>query len=328
MNDSPVLSVRQAARRFGDVQALAGIDLEVRAGEVVALLGPNGAGKSTLIRCITTLERLDSGTLQVCGHDVAEDGAAARGCIGYAGQESALDKVLTGREFLRFQAGLVHLPKREGRERADALLRRFGLQDAADRTTEGYSGGMKRRLDLAASLMHGPKLLILDEPSTGLDYDARRALWSLLSELRAEGTALLLATHDFEEADALSDRAVLMHHGKVLGQGTPDALRGALGDWVLGAALSEHPREGDRARLLELMAPAGGAPMPPAPRSAEVAVAVRGKREDGTDWADWLRAHADAEGVDLAAVSLRRPTLQDAYLAATRDEAAAEEVTV
>lgn len=315
----PILRIEGAAKRYDDVQALQGVGFEVAAGEVVALLGPNGAGKSTLIRSIMTLEQLDAGTLSVDGIDVATNPREARGCMGYAGQESALDKVLTGREFLRFQGGLVHLKKNEIPARVDALLNRFGLSDAGDRALEGYSGGMKRRLDLAASVMHKPKLLILDEPSTGLDYDARRELWQLLLELRQEGTALLLATHDFEEADVLADRAVMMSHGEVVGCGTPNGLRSELGSWILSAMSHEHRVEGDREALRALLTEVPGQEMPPAPQSSEYAKAIAPGQEDkdGRPWSEWLRGVAADKGVELVSVGMRRPTLQDAYLAAT-----------
>lgn len=315
-----ILRIEGAAKRFGEIEALKGVGFNVAAGEVVALLGPNGAGKSTLIRSIMTLEQLDAGSLEVDGIDVATHPREARGCMGYAGQESALDKVLTGREFLRFQGGLVHLKRNEIPARVEELLKRFGLEDAGDRALEGYSGGMKRRLDLAASVMHRPKLLILDEPSTGLDYDARRELWQLLLELREEGAALLLATHDFEEADVLADRAVLMSHGEVVGDGTPNGLRQGLGSWILSAMIHEHRVEGDRDRLRSLLADVPGQEMPPAPQSSEFAKAIAPGQEDkdGRPWSEWLREHAAAQGVELVSVGMRRPTLQDAYLAATQ----------
>jgi len=323
---SNVLQINQATKTFGEVRALRGVSFDVEAGEVLGLLGPNGAGKSTLIRSMTTLERLDSGTIEVCGTEVQADPRKARGFIGYAGQESALDKVLTGREFLRFQGGLVHLPKDEVKHRSEFLLERFSLTEAADRFIEGYSGGMKRRLDLASSLMHKPRLLILDEPSAGLDYESRRELWGLLSELKNEGTSLLLATHDFEEADVLSTRAVMMSHGSVVGCGTPDELRSKLGCWVLSAAIGEHQSESDRDQLRKLFADVPGTEMPQAPQSAEYAKAVAAGNEDadGTPWSEWLRSTAVSAGVELASVAIRRPTLQDAYLAATRLK---EEVT-
>jgi len=317
-----ILNIQKAARSFGEVHALGGVSFEVAAGEVVALLGPNGAGKSTLIRSITTLEKLDSGSIQVCAVDVQEDPRAVRAFLGYAGQESALDKVLTGREFLRFQGGLVHLPKADIKPRVTELLVRFGLEEAGDRALEGYSGGMARRLDLAASVMHKPKLLILDEPSSGLDYEARRELWQLLAELRGEGTALLLATHDFEEADVLATRAVMMSHGKVVGIGTPDELRQGLGAWILSVALHEYQDPADRVALRALLQDVAGVEMPPNPQSAEYAKAVPPGQEnapDGRPWSEWIREHAANKGVELVSVGLRRPTLQDAYLAATKE---------
>ena len=315
-----ILKIDQATKAFGEIRALRGVSFDVQAGEVLSLLGPNGAGKSTLIRSMTTLEQLDSGTIHICGTEVKTDPRGARGFIGYAGQDSALDKVLTGREFMRFQGGLVHLSKVEVKERSEFLLNRFNLMDAADRFIEGYSGGMKRRLDLASSLMHKPKLLILDEPSSGLDYESRRELWGLLSELKNEGTSLLLATHDFEEADVLSTRAVMLSHGSVVGAGTPDELRNQLGTWVLSAALGEHRSEDHRAALRNLFREVPGTEMPPAPQSAEYAKAIAAGNEDaqGTPWSEWLRAAAAKAGLELTSVSVRRPTLQDAYLAATR----------
>jgi ABC-2 type transport system ATP-binding protein len=315
-----VLKIDQATKTFGDVRALRGVSFEVEAGEVLSLLGPNGAGKSTLIRSMTTLEKLDTGTIEVCGAEVQADPRAARTFIGYAGQDSALDKVLTGREFMRFQGGLVHLPKAEVKERCEFLLDRFNLTEAADRFIEGYSGGMKRRLDLASSLMHKPKLLILDEPSSGLDYESRRELWGLLAELKNEGTSLLLATHDFEEADVLSTRAVMMSHGAVVGAGTPDELRTKLGCWVLSAAIGEHPSETERQTLRKLFAEVPGTEMPASPQSGDYAKAIAQGKEDcnGTPWSEWIRSTAANAGIELASVSMRRPTLQDAYLAATR----------
>jgi len=317
---SSILKIDQATKAFGEVHALRGISFEVVAGEVIGLLGPNGAGKSTLIRSMTTLEQLDSGSIYVCGTEVQADPRTARTFIGYAGQDSALDKVLTGREFMRFQAGLVHLPKAEVKQRSDFLLDRFNLTEAADRFIEGYSGGMKRRLDLASSLMHKPRLLILDEPSAGLDYESRRELWALLAELKNEGTSLLLATHDFEEADVLSTRAVMMSHGSVVGAGTPDELRAQLGCWVLSAAIGEHSNEADRDSLRKLFNDVPGTEMPATPQSAEYAKAVAAGHEDaaGTPWTEWLRAVASKQGMELRSVSIRRPSLQDAYLAATR----------
>ncbi len=312
----PALRVEDARRRYGEVQALDGVSFQVAPGEVVALLGPNGSGKSTLLRAITTLERLDAGRIEVDGVDVGKDPAGARQRLGYAGQEEALDKLMTGREFLRFQAGLVHLPRGVIRARVQELLERLDLAEAADRPCEGYSGGMRRRLDLAASLMHRPRLLILDEPSTGLDLEARRRLWELLRGLRAEGTALLLATHDFEEADVLADRVVLLARGQVVATGTPAELRRDLGHQVLGIALHEHLRPGDRERLHELVRELPGRPLPGDPGSAELDFVLRGPEGNGHTperWVETVEEAARARGLDLFQVLLRHPTLQDVY---------------
>ena len=318
----PLLTVRDARKSYGQVQALGGVSFEVGAGEVVALLGPNGAGKSTLIRCLTTLLKPDGGTFSMAGTDVVADPAAARGHFGYAGQEGSLDKLMTGAEMLRFQAGLVHLPRAEAQARAAALLSRFGLAEVAGRAVETYSGGMKRRLDLACALLHRPRVLILDEPSTGLDYEARLTLWALLGELKREGVAILLATHDFEEADLLASRCVLLSRGRVAGCGSPQELREALGESVIGAALHDHPRAGDRERLAAIFAGIPGTALPPIPGGAEYAKAVPAAR-GGNHWLEEIRAEASRKNLTLTALGLRRPTLQDAYLAATSGAEAA-----
>ena len=196
-----LLNINAAKKNYGDVIALQSIDFEVHNGEITTLIGPNGAGKSTLIKCITTLEKLDSGKIKIEEIDVALDSKNARKAIGYAGQDVALDKVLTAREFLHFQGGIVHLSKSKIKEKSEELLLQFNLLDAADRNIETYSGGMKKRLELAAAIIHNPKLIILDEPSSGLDYDSRRELWKILLELKIKGAGILIATHDFEEAE-------------------------------------------------------------------------------------------------------------------------------
>jgi len=323
MSAAPLLCVRDARKRYGTVDALCGVSFEIAGGEVMALLGPNGAGKSTLIRSLTTLQKLDSGNAEVAGADVDANPSAARRAFGYAGQESALDKLLTGSEMLRFQAGLAHLPRVEASSRGKELLQRFGLAEAADRAVETYSGGMKRRLDLACALLHRPRVLILDEPSSGLDYEARRGLWALLAGLARDGVAILLATHDFEEAESLAHRCVLLARGRVAGSGSSQELRDALGAWVVTAAVRSAPRAEDRALLHELFSALGGTPLPESPDSAECAMAAP-ERADGRVWTDALREEAARRGVVLTALGQRRPTLQDAYLAATRG--AAEEV--
>ncbi|MDP6963772.1 MAG: ABC transporter ATP-binding protein [Planctomycetota bacterium] len=315
----PILDVVAASKSYKDVRALTNVSLQVKESEVVSLLGPNGAGKSTLIKCISTLESLDQGTLSVAGYDVTQQPHLARSQFGYAGQDATLDKVLTAREFLRFQSGLVHLAKSEINSRVDELLKRFNLLDVADRQIETYSGGMKRRLDLAATLLHRPKLLILDEPSTGLDYESRRELWAFIRELQADGAAILLATHDFEEAEILSDRVAFMTTGQLCKFGTPQDVCSELGAWIVGASLNPHPQSRDRELLAKLFKEVPGTVMPENPQLAEFAVALpeNSAPPTGSDWQEYLTKRAADQNLDLHSLSLRRPTLADAYLSAT-----------
>jgi ABC-2 type transport system ATP-binding protein len=316
---TPVLDIKNARKVYSEILALNNVSFSIEASQIVTLLGPNGAGKSTLIRSISTLETLDEGTITIGEFDVRENPSKSREQFGYAGQDSALDKVLTGHEFMRFQAGLVHLKKGDILARVDELLERFKLTDAAHRAIETYSGGMKRRLDLAASLMHNPKLLILDEPSSGLDYESRRELWKLLLELKREGTAILLATHDFEEAEVLADKAVLMAKGNLCGFASPQELCDDLGEWILGVSLSPHPREGDREQLADLFSTVPGKVMPENPQFAEYAMALPAntKPDSGGDWSDYLTQRAATKGLKIHGLAMRRPTLADAYLAST-----------
>lgn len=320
-----ILKVSEAVKKYGDIQALDQVSFQAEAGSILGLLGPNGSGKSTLMRSIVTLDRLDQGSIEVAGIRVEEDPAAARRAIGYAGQEQAIDKVLTGREFLRFQAGLVHLNRKQIPARVEEMLRRLDLLEAADRPCEGYSGGMRRRLDLAASLMHQPKLLILDEPSAGLDLVARRRLWDLLAELKAEGTTLLLATHDFEEADALCDQVVLMSRGRVADCGTPQKLRSDLGSWILSAALHEHAQDGDHEKLAALFEGVPGKALPVHPQKADFSFALASSEGDspgaGQSWIDRIQAQAGQQQLPLFSMAMHRPTLQDVYAAAVGEAA-------
>src|SRR3712207_5750383 len=211
-------------------RAVDGIDLRVEGGEVYGFLGPNGAGKSTTVHMLTTLLPPTSGSARVAGYDVLEDGPAVRAAIGAALQEAALDPFLTGREHMKLQAALHGMRGQEGRERTDALLERVGLAQAADRRVGGYSGGMKRRLDLALALVHRPRILFLDEPTTGLDPQSRSALWSEVSRLaRDEGVTVFLTTQYLEEADVLADRVGIIDRGKIVAEDTPEALKAAIG---------------------------------------------------------------------------------------------------
>ena len=227
MTSDLAIDVRGLRKSFGDLCVLDGVDLAVRAGTVTALLGPNGAGKTTTVGILSTLLRLDAGTVRVAGHDVVTQPAAVRAAIGVTGQLSAVDDLLTGAENLRLMASLHHLGRREGRERVDALLTQFALTDAARKPVSTWSGGMRRKLDLAMTLVGTPAVVFLDEPTAGLDPRSRRTLWDEVRALVAAGTTILLTTQYLEEADRLADRVAVLDGGRIVAEGTPTELKTA-----------------------------------------------------------------------------------------------------
>src|SRR5687768_546588 len=255
------IQVQGLVREFkGGIRAVDGIHLAVAPGEIYGFLGPNGAGKSTTVLMLTTLLPPTDGTARVAGHDIRREGPAVRGAIGAALQEAALDPLLTARDHMRLQTTLQGLPKRERRARGDELIERVGLADAADRKVGGYSGGMKRRLDLALALVHRPRVLFLDEPTTGLDPSSRADLWREVARLaRDEGVTVFLTTQYLEEADVLADRVGIIDHGRIVAEGTPEALKAQIGRPSVEAV----PAEGvDRGRVEAALArfgePVGG----------------------------------------------------------------------
>src|SRR3954471_10927716 len=233
MAEQPAVLAEGLKKHYGNVKALDGVDLAVPAGTVLGLLGPNGAGKTTAVRILTTLLQPDGGRGEVAGYDVVRDAQALRSVIGLAGQYAAVDENLTGRENLEMVGRLYHMPRPAVRARATELLKQFTLDDAADRTTKTYSGGMRRRLDLAASLVAHPQVLFLDEPTTGLDPSGRVDLWEVIEELVEEGTTLLLTTQYLEEADRLADNIAVIDHGQVIAEGTSNDLKSKAGGDVL-----------------------------------------------------------------------------------------------
>src|SRR5215208_6958676 len=241
MSDTAIL-VEGLAKRFGDVVALDGIDFQVPAGTVFGLLGPNGAGKTTAIRILATILRPDGGRAEVLGRDVVRDPDGVRYRIGLAGQYAAVDPNLTGRENLRLTGSLAQLPRHEAKSRADELLERFGLRDAADRPVRTYSGGMRRRLDVAAALVQRPPVVFLDEPTTGLDIFSRNELWEMIRELVADGTTVLLTTQYLEEADRLAQRVAVVDDGRVIANDTPVALKAQLGSIVIELGMGDADR--------------------------------------------------------------------------------------
>ncbi len=288
--------------------AVAGIDLRVEPGEIYGFLGPNGAGKSTTVHMLTTLLPPTGGIGRVAGHDIATEGPQVRAAIGAALQEAALDPHLSAREHMRLQTALHGLPKAERVSRGDALIERVGLSDAADRKVGGYSGGMKRRLDLALALVHGPRVLFLDEPTTGLDPQSRAALWDEVARLAGdEGVTVFLTTQYLEEADQLADRVGIIDDGKIVAEGTPSALKAQIGRPSLEVVPSTQS-EGDR--VLAVLERFGE--RVPASREA-VGVRLEG---GGEQIADVVRA-LDSEGLRVANIELHAPSLDDVFLEKT-----------
>jgi ABC-2 type transport system ATP-binding protein len=297
-------------RSFGSVKAVDGVDLAAPAGTVLGLLGPNGAGKTTIVRILTTLLPPDAGSARVAGYDVVRDAAALRSVIGLAGQYAAVDENLTGSENLELVGRLYHLRAAEARRRAGEMLERFELTDAAGRTVKTYSGGMRRRLDLGASLIGRPQVLFLDEPTTGLDPRSRYALWDVIRELVNDGTTLLLTTQYLEEADRLADRICVIDVGRVIAEGTTDELKSRVGGDLLALRVTDRTAV---ATATEAIAGLGsGAPQVVA-ESGEVSLPVT---EGAAILAEVVR-RLDAAGLEIADLALGRPSLDDVFLALT-----------
>lgn len=311
--------VKEYHTRSGPVRALAGVDLDVPEGTVLGLLGPNGAGKTTVVRVLTTLLKPDAGTATVAGFDVLSQAADVRRSIGLSGQSAAVDEYLSGRENLTMVGRLYHLSKARAGERAEELLEHFDLTEAADRVVKGYSGGMRRRLDLAGALVARPPVLFLDEPTTGLDPRSRLGLWDVIAELVAEGTTLLLTTQYLEEADKLADEIAVVDHGLVIARGTSDTLKAQVGGELLELAVDTAH---DLAVAQRIMAKIGSDSPHVDERARTVSVPTTGGAQT---LLAAVRALDDA-GIELLDVGLRRPTLDDVFLSLTGQRAASEEV--
>ena len=308
MSAQVAIEAQGLQKHYGDVEALRGVDLVVRSGTVFGLLGPNGAGKTTAVRILTTLLRPDGGTARVAGFDVVRDGAALRRHIGLAGQYAAVDENLTGFENLEMVGRLYHLGRRPSRERAVELLEAFELADAGDRLVRTYSGGMRRRLDLAAALVARPPVLFLDEPTTGLDIRSRIGLWDAIEALVAEGTTVLLTTQYLDEADRLADRIAVIDHGLVIAEGSPDQLKAQVGGDRLEIRLEDGESSDDATAAL--------APIAKERPFCENGVLRVPLRERHGAIAEAVRLLDDA-GIGIDDLAVRRPTLDDVFLTLT-----------
>jgi ABC-2 type transport system ATP-binding protein len=310
-NSGPGILVEGLTKSFGDVHALRGIDLVVPRGTVLGVLGPNGAGKTTAVRILTTLLLPDKGRALVDGRDVVREAAAVRRSIGLSGQSAAIQEELTGKENLELIGRLFHLSRPESRIRAAQLLEQFDLVDAANRPAKTYSGGMQRRLDLAASLVGRPQVLFLDEPTTGLDPRSRLAMWDVIRSLAEGGTTLLLTTQYLDEADELANEIVVIDHGLVIAAGTAEELKSRVGGDVLEFTVPDRNRLSDAVGAIAMV----GEGEPHADKeTGVVSVGVGGRGSDAL--VDGVRA-LDGAGVQTRNLALRRPSLDDVFLALT-----------
>lgn len=317
---TPAILIQNLKKRYGNIDAVKDVSLDVQAGEIFGLLGPNGAGKTTTLRCLCTLSTPDSGKLEVAGISVVEYPKATRQLLGYVAQEVALDKVLTGRELLNLQAALYHIPGKEIGDRVQEMINRLGIQEYADQKTGTYSGGIRKRLDLAAGLLHQPKVLVLDEPTVGLDIESRVVVWDFLRELRDSGTTVLITSHYLEEVDILADRVAIIDRGKVIACGTPSVLKTQVGGDRITLRIREFcpPDEAEQAKTLLQALPnvqeviinsAQG-------NSLNLVVNTNPTTSESTVLIDVQHALNQA-GLPLFSIAQSRPSLDDVYLAAT-----------
>jgi ABC-2 type transport system ATP-binding protein len=312
MANPPPLAISTTALRksYGRKLVLDGIDLDVAAGSVLALLGPNGAGKTTMVQIMSTLIRPDSGRVLVGGHDAIADPGAVRRLIGVTGQNSAVDNLLTGTENLSLMADLMHLSRVEGRRRVVGLLERFELVDAARQPVATYSGGMRRRLDLAMTLVGDPRIIFLDEPTTGLDPRSRRTMWQIIRNLVADGVTILLTTQYLEEADQLADQVALLDHGRIIAQGTPDELKRRIPGGHIRLQFTHLSS-------LEAAARALGVSTSDTSTSDTDALTLDVPGDGGVRTLRYLLAELDRADIDVAGLSVHTPDLDDVFLTLT-----------
>ncbi|MGA7953386.1 MAG: ABC transporter ATP-binding protein [Gloeobacterales cyanobacterium] len=311
----PAIRIQDLYKSYGSIKAVKGISLDIEPGEIFGILGPNGAGKTTTLRCLCTLEKPDRGTLTIAGVSVVDDPRRARSYLGYVAQEVAQDKILTGRELLAFQAGLYHLPRTIIPKRIEAVLEILDLTDRADDRIGGYSGGMKKRLDLACAMLHAPAVLVLDEPTVGLDIQSRRAVWEFLHAIKAQGTTVLITSHYLEEIDVLADRVAIIDRGKVIAQGTPDQLKTNLGGDRVTIRIREFTplEEAEKASaLLKVLPEVQEVGINKSQGNALYLVVQAGSMALST-----LQQTVAQAGLPIFSLAQARPSLDDVFLATT-----------
>ncbi|NJP08760.1 MAG: ABC transporter ATP-binding protein [Leptolyngbyaceae cyanobacterium RU_5_1] len=312
---APTVLIEKLQKRYGSVEAVRDVSLQIEAGEIFGLLGPNGAGKTTTLRCLCTLTEPDAGRIEVSGISVLEHAKLARQRLGYVAQEVAIDKDLTGRELLQLQAALYHLPRAVAKPRIDLVIQRLGLETYADKQSGTYSGGIRKRLDLAAGLLHQPDVLVLDEPTAGLDIESRFAVWDFLRKIREEGTTVLITSHYLEEIDILADRVAILDRGVVIASGTPSALKDKVGGDRITLRIREFtpPDEAKKARSI----------LQPLPIVQDVIInTAQGNSlnlvvDPQSDALLTIQKTLQDSGLPTFGISQSRPSLDDVYLAAT-----------
>lgn len=312
---APAVLIEHLQKRYGQVEAVKDVSFQVEPGEIFGLLGPNGAGKTTTIRCLCTLAQPDAGKVEVSGVSVTENPRAARQLLGYVAQEVALDKVLTGRELLQLQAALYHLPRAIAKERIAQAIELLGLAEWADKKTGTYSGGLRKRLDLAAGLLHQPDVLVLDEPTVGLDIESRVAVWNFLRQLRTAGTAVLITSHYLEEIDALADRVAIIDRGMVIATGTPSALKDQVGGDRITLRIREFTplEEAETARAMLEALPTVQEVIINSAQGNSLNLVVASQSESLSTVQQALKE----AGLPTFGIAQARPSLDDVYLAAT-----------
>lgn len=309
------ISIEKLQKRYGDVQALKDISFTVPQGEIFGLLGPNGAGKTTTIRCLCTLTKPDQGKIEVGGVSAVNNPREARRRLGYIAQEVAIDKMLTGKELLELQAALYHIPQKKSKQRIPQLIEALGLQEYADKKAGTYSGGMRKRLDLAAGLLHQPEVLVLDEPTVGLDIESRIVLWDFLRQLKAAGTTVLITSHYLEEIDALADRLAIIDKGVVIAEGTPSALKDKVGGDRVTLRIREFTPKEEASKAKSLLESLGfvKSVIINSTQGNTLNLIVQGE----SNVLSKIEQTLSSEELPTFSLSQSRPSLDDVYLAAT-----------